>query len=184
MAVWVRQDGKSREPQVDDPSWKGRLYRALDPATLGPSQPPELSDLLRRRPRIAGRATRRGPRRWTRAQRLPRPSLPQTHVVGPPRYERVGAVRFRSTADRACRGGLLVRRSSDWRRVPNSPVVEAALSARRRVARSSQRLGVWHRQDKYNRTTFDPVTTTGLRMTVELQPEFSGGILEWKVDAK
>ena len=27
MLVWVRQDGKPREPQVDDPSWKGRLYR-------------------------------------------------------------------------------------------------------------------------------------------------------------
>ena len=37
MAVWVRQDGKSRQPAVDDPAWQGKLYRPLDPATLGPS---------------------------------------------------------------------------------------------------------------------------------------------------
>jgi len=35
--------------------------------------------------------------------------------------------------------------------------------------------------DKFNRVTFDPVTTGELRITVELQPEFSGGILEWRV---
>ena len=35
--------------------------------------------------------------------------------------------------------------------------------------------------DKYNRVTFGPIETTGLRIEVELQPEFSGGILEWKV---
>lgn len=35
--------------------------------------------------------------------------------------------------------------------------------------------------DMYNRVSFDPVTTTGLRLEVQLQPGFSGGILEWKV---
>ena len=35
--------------------------------------------------------------------------------------------------------------------------------------------------DKFNRVTFKPVETTGLRLEVELQPEFSGGILEWRV---
>ena len=39
MLVWVRQDGKSRSPQVDDPAWQGKLYRPLDPATLGESEP-------------------------------------------------------------------------------------------------------------------------------------------------
>ena len=34
MAVWVRQDGKSSKPDVDDPSWQGKLYRTLNPATL------------------------------------------------------------------------------------------------------------------------------------------------------
>lgn len=35
--------------------------------------------------------------------------------------------------------------------------------------------------DQYNRVTFDPVTTNGLRIEVQLQDKFSSGILEWKV---
>ncbi|HOV75480.1 MAG TPA: glycoside hydrolase family 127 protein [Candidatus Hydrogenedentes bacterium] len=34
----------------------------------------------------------------------------------------------------------------------------------------------------YNRTTFNPVKTDALRIEVELQPGFSGGILEWRVE--
>ncbi len=34
--------------------------------------------------------------------------------------------------------------------------------------------------DKYNRVTFAPVTTTALRIEVQLRAGFSGGILEWK----
>ncbi|HWH68174.1 MAG TPA: beta-L-arabinofuranosidase domain-containing protein, partial [Candidatus Sulfotelmatobacter sp.] len=34
--------------------------------------------------------------------------------------------------------------------------------------------------NQYNRVTFNAVTTTVLRLEVQLQPEFSGGILEWK----
>jgi hypothetical protein len=36
--------------------------------------------------------------------------------------------------------------------------------------------------DRYNKVTFDPVETTGLRLQVRLQSGFSGGILEWKVE--
>ncbi len=32
MIVWVRQEGKSRNPPADDPTWRGKLYRPLDPA--------------------------------------------------------------------------------------------------------------------------------------------------------
>ncbi|MHC4401779.1 MAG: glycoside hydrolase family 127 protein, partial [Planctomycetota bacterium] len=39
MIVWVRQDGKSRPPDANDPAWLDKLYRPLDPATLGPSIP-------------------------------------------------------------------------------------------------------------------------------------------------
>jgi hypothetical protein len=35
--------------------------------------------------------------------------------------------------------------------------------------------------DAFNKVGFAPVQTTGLRVEVELQPEFSGGILEWRV---
>lgn len=36
-------------------------------------------------------------------------------------------------------------------------------------------------KDRYCRVKFSPVQTTGLRIEVQLQNEFSGGILEWKV---
>ena len=35
--------------------------------------------------------------------------------------------------------------------------------------------------DQFNKTTFDAVQTTALRLEVQLQPQFSGGILEWRV---
>jgi hypothetical protein len=35
--------------------------------------------------------------------------------------------------------------------------------------------------DTYNRVNFKPVRTPALRLEVQLQPDFSGGILEWKV---
>lgn len=34
--------------------------------------------------------------------------------------------------------------------------------------------------DRFNRVEFEPVTTRGLRLEVGLQPDFSGGILEWR----
>jgi hypothetical protein len=36
-------------------------------------------------------------------------------------------------------------------------------------------------KDRYNRVSFRPVTTSGLRLEVVLQPEWSAGIQEWKV---
>jgi hypothetical protein len=36
--------------------------------------------------------------------------------------------------------------------------------------------------DQYNRVTFKPVETTGLRIEVQLQPNYSAGILEWKIE--
>lgn len=35
--------------------------------------------------------------------------------------------------------------------------------------------------DAFNRVTFQPVETTALRLEVQLQPKFSGGLLEWRV---
>ena len=37
-------------------------------------------------------------------------------------------------------------------------------------------------QDQYNTVEFEPVETTGLRLEAKLQKDFSGGILEWKVE--
>lgn len=35
--------------------------------------------------------------------------------------------------------------------------------------------------NRYNRATFTPIDTTALRLAVKLRPNFSGGILEWKI---
>lgn len=57
---------------------------------------------------------------------------------------------------------LLYRDGQDWKPVPTS----AAFGTRK---------------DGYNQVSFPPFTTTALRIEVQLQPKFSGGILEWKV---
>jgi len=36
-------------------------------------------------------------------------------------------------------------------------------------------------KDRFNRVTFKPVTTSGMRLEVTMQPEWSAGIQEWKV---
>jgi len=37
-------------------------------------------------------------------------------------------------------------------------------------------------KDKFNEVQFSPVRTISLRLQVQLQPGFSGGILEWRVN--
>jgi hypothetical protein len=37
-------------------------------------------------------------------------------------------------------------------------------------------------KDQYNQVLFDPIKTNALRIEVKLQPEYSGGIIEWKVE--
>ncbi len=37
-------------------------------------------------------------------------------------------------------------------------------------------------KDRYNKVSFAPVTTRGLRLEVVLPPEWSAGIQEWKVN--
>jgi len=73
---------------------------------------------------------------------------------------------FDDTGDGSCRvpasWKLLYKAGQDWK-----PVEDAS--------QYSTRL------DTYNRVNFKPVQTTALRLEVQLQPDFSGGILEWKV---
>lgn len=38
------------------------------------------------------------------------------------------------------------------------------------------------KMDQFNRVTFPPVMTAALRLEVQLQPEWSGGILEWRIE--
>jgi hypothetical protein len=39
-------------------------------------------------------------------------------------------------------------------------------------------------KDKFNKVSFSPIQTKSLRIEVQLQPNFSAGILEWQTDAK
>ena len=41
--------------------------------------------------------------------------------------------------------------------------------------------GYGTKPDQFNRTTFREVQTRGLRLEVQLQQGFSGGILQWKI---
>ena len=57
----------------------------------------------------------------------------------------------------------LYRQNGDWKPVAHPSAFECA-------------------GDRYNRTTFDPVETDGLRLDVQLPEGFSSGILQWRVE--
>ena len=60
---------------------------------------------------------------------------------------------------------LMYKQGDQWKQVPNvgSYTVE---------------------KDKFNKVSFKPVNAQSLRIEVQLQPDFSAGILEWQTDAK
>jgi len=182
MAVWVRQDGKSPAPPQDDPAWEGNLYRPLDPATLGPPTPFSAIELSTPSASHCWDADSTG----ALNDRL-EPSNSIDHGI--PRLtfwdhrgttewvqydfdsaQKVSAVEvywFDDTDRGQCRvpesWKLLYRDGDAW-----NPV--AGVSA----------FGT--EPNKYNRATFTPVETTALRIEVQLKPDFSAGILEWKVE--
>jgi len=183
MVVWVRQDGKPRKAEPVGPDWQGRLYRPLDPATLGPSVPLTLMERVRPsashcqgpwnvlsalcdelEPRNScdhdiPRFTwwdHRGTREWV-----------QYDFDSPQKVSAVSVYWFDDEpVKRHCRAPkswrLLYRDGEKWRPVEGASAYGTALN-------------------KYNHVTFTPVTTTALRIEVELDPPWSGGILEWKV---
>ncbi|PYL00942.1 MAG: hypothetical protein DME19_03430 [Verrucomicrobia bacterium] len=57
---------------------------------------------------------------------------------------------------------LFCRRGESWKPVENTS-------------------GFGTQLDRYNRSTFRRVETTRLRIEVQLQPNYSGSILEWKI---
>ena len=57
---------------------------------------------------------------------------------------------------------ILYKQGSDW--IPVSTAVAYGIS-----------------KDTYNRVTFKPVKTSGLRLNIQLQKDFSAGVLEWRV---
>lgn len=185
MIVWVRQEGKTRQVNVDDPSWSGILYRFLDPATLTAEDPVSLAeraepsashcnptdslsalnDLLEPAdscdhsiPRFTW-WDRRGTQEWV-----------QYDFEQPVQVQAVGVYWFDDRRlDRHCRvpasWKLLYRKGEEWVPVKNTTPYTTHL-------------------DQYNWVRFEPVVTSGLRIVVQLDPSgpWSGGILEWKVE--
>ncbi len=64
-------------------------------------------------------------------------------------------------------------------RVPQSWQLQYRADGQWKPVKTGGDYGV--KRDRFNRVSFDPVTTDGLRIQVQLQPNYSGGILEWKV---
>lgn len=183
MAVWVWQDGKLRKPQLDDPTWQQKLYRALDPKTLGPSI--ELTPMEQCTPSASHchvsdtvlalndgvlpkdscdehipRLTwwdHRGTAEWA-----------QYDFDSP---QKLSAVEVYWFDDGRLKQGCRVPKS--WR------VVYRDHDQWKPVAGASP---YGTAQDRFNRVTFQPVETTALRLEVQLDDSWSGGILEWKVE--
>ena len=185
MAVWVWQDGKSRTPEVDDPTWEGKLYRPLDPSTLGESIPLSMMELA-----TASASHVYGNNVVSALNDQIEPANSCDHDV--PRFtwwdhrgttewvaydfaspEKVSAVEVYwfddGRIERHCRvpksWKLLYRAGDQWKPVTGASAYGTEL-------------------DRYNRVTFEPVETTGLKIEAQLDPSgpWSGGILEWKVE--
>jgi uncharacterized protein len=184
MQVWVRQDGKPREPAAADAGWSGILYRPLDSSTLGPSEPPQPSDLLSpsashcwQRDSVGALLDGREPKS-SRDESLPRftwwdhqgtSEWVQYDLEKPLTVSAVNVYWFDDRPQGGCRvpasWKVFYRKGNDWREVTGASDYGTAL-------------------DQYNRTSFDPVTTTGMRVVVQLAPGSSGGILEWKLESR
>ena len=80
------------------------------------------------------------------------------------------------------RSSLLVRRHRPRAGARAGVVASALPETARRGSRSTRVTGTASRRIAYNTVTFAPVTTTGLRLEVTMQPEFSAGIQEWRVE--
>jgi DUF1680 family protein len=184
MVVWVRQDGKAKTPKTDDPAWEGRLYRPLDPATLGPSTPPTLAEQTKATAsfcdRFGGTPTALcdeiEPKnscdhdipRFTWYDRLGTKEWVEYEFPSPQKVSAVSVYWFDDgRVQRHCRvpqsWRLLYRDGDQWKPVEGASAY-----------------GV--EQDKFNRVTFKPVVTKALRIEAQLQPKWSAGILEWKVE--
>jgi hypothetical protein len=90
----------------------------------------------------------------------------QYDFAQPRKVSRVAVYWFDDTGTGSCRAPqswrLLYKTGNDWKPVEGA-----------------DEFGV--KKDAWNRTRFPAITTTALRIEAQLQPEVSGGILEWKV---
>ena len=178
MMVWVRQDGKSKKPKLDDPSWAGKLYRLLDPAKLASSAPLTMLEksavsasycsgsytpsALNDRDEPENSGDQNIPR-FSWWKHLGTKEWAQYTFPSP---QKVSAVEVYWYEQRQCHRPqswkLLYKSGDEWKEVPDASAYGTEIN-------------------KYNRVTFKPVETTALRIEAQLKPNRSSGILEWKV---
>ncbi len=183
MAVWMWQDGKSRQPAIDDPSWEGKLYRPLAPATLGDSLALTVMELSVPSASYAKAGNVLGalndgiePKdscdhtipRFTWWDHRGTSEWVQYDFGGPAKVSAVEVYWFDDERQkRHCRAPkawrLVYQDGETWKPVAGASSYGTAI-------------------DKYNRVTFEPVETAALRIEAELNPPWSAGILEWKVE--
>ena len=182
MAVWVRQEGKSMASGVEEPAWQGRLYRPLDSATLGEPGPRTWADMTtasashsHSRDSVDALNDELEPRnsndhevpRFTWWDHCGTKEWVQYEFEKPRKVSAVEVYWFDDTGHGACRvpesWQLLYKDGGQWKPVTGAASFGTELN-------------------KYNRVSFTPLETTGLRIEVQLKPKMSGGILEWKVE--
>jgi len=178
MVVWVRQDGKSRTPKEDDPSWQGKLYRPLDPAKLGESQPLTMLEKSKvTTSHCSGSYTPSALNDQDEPENSGDQNIPRfswwDHVgtkewvqYAFPSPQKVSAVEVYWYQQRRCAvpqsWKLLYKTGNTWKEVPDASAYGTEIN-------------------KYNRVTFKQVETTALRIEAQLKPKLTAGILEWKV---
>ena len=169
-----RQVADARTP--DDPAWQDKLYRPLDPATLGPSTPIPPAELSTA---SASHSTNGDLSVLAALNDQLEPKDSCDHTI--PRFtwwdhrgtkewvqydfdspQKVSAVEVYWFDDERVQ-----------RPLPRAEVVEAALQRRRQVEARRRRREYGTAIDRYNRVTFTPVETTALRIEAELSPPWS-----------
>jgi len=182
MVVWLRQAGKSRSPDPEDPAWEGKLYRPVDPAKLTAEESltvlevarpsashcwandsvEALNDTLEPKdsndhsiPRFTW-WDHRGTQEWVQYEWDKPVSLKGMRVYWFDDEPRGGHCRLPASWRILCRQG------ENWVPVKVAGEIPTLKNA-------------------WSEVLFDAVQTTGLRLEVQLQPNWSGGILEWQV---
>lgn len=156
MAVWLARSAETARP-LPAPTIASQAK-----ATASGGDVAALND--QREPRSSGDHANRFLHWWPRKGTV---EWVQYDFAQPIRVSAVEVYWFDDTGRGECRvpaaWRLLYRAGDEWQPVANPS-------------------GFGCEKDKYNRTTFDPVVTTALRIEVQLPERFSAGIHEWRVE--
>ncbi len=182
MVVWVRQAGKPRHLDPNDPTWEGRLYRPLHPATLTGEEGLSATEGARPSASHCWRSDsvdalndgiepkdsndhsiprftwwdHRGTQEWVQYDWEKPVVVKGVRVYWFDDEPRGGHCRLPAS------WRILYRKGDAW--------VPVSIQSAPPVVKNG-----------WSEVQFEPVETTGLRLEVQLQANWSGGILEWQV---